>query len=178
MSIALVTGCSTGIGFATAVAMARSGHRVFATMRSPKGSPELGTLAATEKLPLTVMPMDVDSDDSVRKGIQEVRAATGKIDVLVNNAGFAGTGPVEELEIAEFRKVMETNFFAALQCIQAVLPGIRGQRSGHIINVSSAARPNSHGAASLLRRFQMGARSHERSSRSGNPSIWNTCGAH
>jgi NAD(P)-dependent dehydrogenase (short-subunit alcohol dehydrogenase family) len=139
VSIALITGCSTGIGFATAVAMARAGYEVFAAMRNPDGSPELAQLAAAEKLPVNVVHLDVDSDESVRSGVQRVLAARGRIDVLVNNAGIGGSGPVEEAEIEAFRKVMETNFFGALRCTQAVLPGMRKQGSGHILNVSSVA---------------------------------------
>ena len=132
MSIALITGCSTGIGFATAVAMARAGHEVVAAMRNPDGAPELAEFSAAEKLPVSVVRLDVDSDESVRRGIEEVLATRGRIDVLVNNAGIGGEGPVEEVEIGVFRKVMETNFFGALRCTQAVLPGMRQQRSGHM----------------------------------------------
>jgi NAD(P)-dependent dehydrogenase (short-subunit alcohol dehydrogenase family) len=119
--------------------MARAGHQVVAAMRNPEASPELVQLAAAEKLPVTVLRMDVDSDQSVRNGVQEVLATLGRIDVLVNNAGIGGGGPVEEADIAFFRKVMETNFFGVLRCTQAVLPGMRQQRSGHIVNVSSVA---------------------------------------
>ena len=139
MSTALITGCSTGIGFATAVAMARAGHQVVAAMRNPDGSPELSQLASSERLAVTVVQLDVDSDESVRNGVQKVLATRGTIDVLVNNAGIGGSGPVEEADIAVFRKVMETNFFGVLRCTQAVLSGMREQRSGHIVNVSSVA---------------------------------------
>jgi NAD(P)-dependent dehydrogenase (short-subunit alcohol dehydrogenase family) len=81
--------------------------------------------------------MDVDDDASVSKTVAEVLADAGRIDVLVNNAGIQGSGPVEELPLADFRRVMETNFFGSIRCIQAVLPGMRKQRDGHIINVSS-----------------------------------------
>lgn len=139
MSVAVVTGCSTGIGFATAAALARLGHEVIAGMRNPSGAPELAQLATAEKLPITVIRMDVDSDESVRSSFQTVFAEKGRIDVLVNNAGIVRGGPVEELEIEEFHKVMETNFFGALRCTQAVLSKMREQRSGHIVNVSSLA---------------------------------------
>jgi NAD(P)-dependent dehydrogenase (short-subunit alcohol dehydrogenase family) len=139
VSVAVVTGCSTGIGFATAAALARLGHEVFAAMRNPSGAPELAQLATAEKLPITVIRMDVDSDESVRSSFQTVFAEKGRIDVLVNNAGIVRGGPVEELEIEEFHKVMETNFFGALRCTQAVLSKMREQRSGHIVNVSSLA---------------------------------------
>jgi NAD(P)-dependent dehydrogenase (short-subunit alcohol dehydrogenase family) len=125
VSIALITGCSTGIGFGTAVAMARAGHEVVAAMPNPDGAPELAELAAAEKLPVSVARLDVDSDETVRRGIEAVLATRGRIDVLVNNAGIGCETPVEEVEIEVFHKVMETNFFGALRCTQAVLPGMR-----------------------------------------------------
>jgi len=139
MSIALITGCSTGIGFAIAVAMARAGHGVVAAMRNPEAAPELLALAAEEGLPVSVVRLDVDSDESVRSAIAETLAKQGRIDVLVNNAGIGGQGPVEEADIGVFRRAMETNFFGVLRCRQAVLPGMRQQRSGHIVNISSIA---------------------------------------
>jgi NAD(P)-dependent dehydrogenase (short-subunit alcohol dehydrogenase family) len=139
VSIVVITGCSTGIGFATAISLAQAEHEVFATMRNPSSSPELAARAADDHLPIRVLSMDVDSDESVREAVQEVLSARGRIDVLVNNAGIPGGGPVEEAEIDVFRKVMETNFFGALRCMQAVLPGMRQQSSGHIINVTSVA---------------------------------------
>src|SRR6516164_7969417 len=125
MSVALVTGSSTGIGFATAVALARSNHEVFAGMRNPNAALDLTTLASNEKLPITVVRLDVDSDESVRSAAGEILASRGRIDVLVNNAGIVVGGPVEELELEGFRRVMETNFFGVLRCTQAVLPRMR-----------------------------------------------------
>ena len=139
MKIAVVTGSSTGLGFATAVALARAGHEVFGTMRDPARSPELAALAAQEGLPLTVLPLDVDSDTSVAAAFAQVRAMRGRVDVLVNNAGIAGLGSVEHTPLDLYRQIMETNYFGVLRCIQAVLPGMRERRSGHIINVSSIA---------------------------------------
>ncbi len=133
----IFTGSSTGIGLATAVAFGRAGHDVYATMRNPDRAPELASIAAKERLPIKVLPMDVDDDASVGKAVAGVLAESGRIDVLVNNAGIAVTGPVEELPLAEFRRVMETNYFGALRCIQAVVRGMRERRDGHIINVSS-----------------------------------------
>src|SRR2546421_5429774 len=136
MSIALVTGSSTGIGFATAVTLARAGHSVYASMRNPStGAKGIEALAASEKLPLKVVPLNVDSDQSVKDAV----AAIGRVDILVNNAGVAGSGSVEELPLAAFRSVMETNFFGALRCIQAVLPRMRERKGGLIVNVSSVA---------------------------------------
>lgn len=137
MAVIFITGSSTGIGLATAVAFGRARHDVYATMRNPDRAPELASIAAKERLPIKILPMDVDSDTSVGKAVAGVLAESGRIDVLVNNAGIAVTGPVEELPLAEFRRVMETNYFGALRCIQAVVRGMRERRSGHIINVSS-----------------------------------------
>jgi len=137
MAVIFITGSSTGIGLATAVAFGRVGHDVYATMRNPDRAPELASIAAKERLPIKVLPMDVDNDASVGKAFAAVLAESGRIDVLVNNAGIAVTGPIEELPLAEFRRVMETNYFGALRCIQAVVCGMRERRSGHIINVSS-----------------------------------------
>jgi NAD(P)-dependent dehydrogenase (short-subunit alcohol dehydrogenase family) len=140
MAIVVVTGSSTGIGQATAVTLARAGHTVYATMRSPeKGGAELRDIAAKENLPVRVTALDVDSDDSVRSAFANIAAEAGRIDVLVNNAGIANMGPVEETPLAVFRAVMETNFFGALRCMQAVLPGMRERRAGCIVNVTSVA---------------------------------------
>ena len=139
MATVLVTGTSTGIGKATAVHLGRNGHHVFATMRNPSGAPELLETARMEGLALTVLPLDVDSDASVGAAVDDVIAVSGKIDVLVNNAGVGFAGPVEEMPLSEFRQVMETNFFGALRCIKAVLPSMRERRSGCIVNVTSVA---------------------------------------
>jgi NAD(P)-dependent dehydrogenase (short-subunit alcohol dehydrogenase family) len=139
MKTILVTGSSTGIGFATAVSLMRAGHDVFATMRNPGKSPELLALAAKEGLPITVIPLDVDSDESVAAAVNHVLKARGRVDVLVNNAGIAQLGSVETTPLAQVRQVMETNFFGALRCIQAVLPGMRERKSGRIVNVTSVA---------------------------------------
>ncbi len=137
MAVSLVTGASTGIGLATAVALGRAGYNVYATMRNPSRAPELLSTAAREKLPIKVLPMDVDDDASVRRTFTAAVTDGGHIDVLVNNAGISMGGPVEELPLSEFRKAMETNYFGVLRCIQAVITGMRERRHGHIVNVSS-----------------------------------------
>jgi len=139
MAQVLITGSSSGIGFATALAFGRAGHKVAATMRSPNGAPDLANVAARENLAISVFSMDVDSDASVSDGIGRIVKEAGAIDVLVNNAGIERTGSVEEIPLSEFRAVMETNYFGALRCIQAVLPAMRQRRSGCIINVTSVA---------------------------------------
>src|SRR5215472_129233 len=139
MSLVLVTGTSKGIGFETALAFGRAGHTVQATMRNPSESPALAQTAAREKLPITVSKMDVDSDTSVSQGIAEIQKDYGQIDVLVNNAGVERAGSVEELPLADFRAVMETNYFGSIRCIQALVSQMRQRRSGCIINVTSVA---------------------------------------
>lgn len=140
MGIAVVTGSSTGIGQATAVTLARAGHTVYATMRNPaKGGEELRELAKREGLDLRPAALNVDSDEAVRDGFAAILAEAGRVDVLVNNAGIGQGGAVEETPIATFRATMETNFFGAIRCIQAVVPGMRERRSGWIVNITSVA---------------------------------------
>ncbi len=139
MGIAFVTGTSTGIGMATAVSLARAGHTVYAGMRDPSREGELHAAAAQEKLPICIVKHDVDSDASTGDAIGQGLARSGRIDVLVNNAGIGTMGSVEETPLADFRSTMETNFFGALRCIQAVLPGMRQRGSGCIVNVSSVS---------------------------------------
>jgi NAD(P)-dependent dehydrogenase (short-subunit alcohol dehydrogenase family) len=144
MTSVLITGTSKGIGYETALAFARAGHRVHATMRNPSQSPTLADVAATEKLPLTVSTMDVDSDDSVCEAVAKLQAEHGPIDVLVNNAGVERAGSIEEQSMDDFRATMETNYFGVLRCIKAVVPQMRQRRSGAIINIGSIAGSFSH----------------------------------
>ena len=139
MASVLITGTSKGIGFEAALVFGRAGHTVHATMRKPSQAPELAEIAAREKLPISISAMDVDSDESVSRAIATIQKERGAIDVLVNNAGIERTGSVEELPLAEFRAVMETNYFGAIRCIQALVPHMRQRRSGCIINVTSVA---------------------------------------
>ena len=135
----LITGTSTGIGFATALELGRAGHTVYATMRNPNRSPQLGEAVAKEKLPVKIIVMDVDSDSSVAAAVNAIGTEGGQVDVLVNNAGAGTFGAVEELPLDTFRALMETNYFGALRCIKAVLPEMRERRSGCIVNVSSVS---------------------------------------
>lgn len=144
MKSVLITGTSKGIGYETALAFARAGHRVHATMRNPSRSPTLAETAATEKLPLTIATMDVDSDDSVTEGIEKIQSEHGPIDVLVNNAGVERAGSIEEQSMDDFRAAMETNYFGVLRCIKAVVRQMRQRRSGAIINIGSVAGSFSH----------------------------------
>ncbi|HZC23712.1 MAG TPA: SDR family oxidoreductase [Candidatus Binatia bacterium] len=138
MRSVLITGTSKGIGYETALAFARSGYRVHATMRNPSQSPLLAETAAKEKLAITVSAIDVDDDESVRSGIARIQKHS-PLDVLVNNAGVERFGSIEELSIDDFRAAMETNFFGVLRCCKAVVPQMRERKSGTIINISSVA---------------------------------------
>lgn len=139
MANILITGTSSGIGLATALELGRAGHRVYATMRNLARGPQLVEGVTRERLPVTILPMDVDSDQSVADCFRNILSSGARIDVLVNNAGVGPHGAIEELPIEVFRGVMETNYFGALRCIRAVLPQMRENRSGCIINVTSVA---------------------------------------
>jgi NAD(P)-dependent dehydrogenase (short-subunit alcohol dehydrogenase family) len=141
-SVIVITGCSTGIGNATAYHLAKQGHTVFATMRNPScdGGKELTAKAAAESLSLEVLAHDINDEQSNTECFEHVRATAGRIDVLVNNAGIAGSmTPVEEMPEAGFRAVMETNYFAAVNLMKMVLPEMRARGSGTIVNVTSVA---------------------------------------
>ncbi|MEO6001382.1 MAG: SDR family oxidoreductase, partial [Chitinophagaceae bacterium] len=138
MSVILITGSSSGIGLATALHLARKGHKVYATMRNPSVS-SLSSISDKEHLNLETLALDVNSDESVEKAVKKVLDKEGFIDVLINNAGVSALGPVEELPLEAFRNDMETNYFGTLRCIQAVLPSMRVRKAGTIINNSSIA---------------------------------------
>ena len=138
--VALITGCSTGIGRAAALRLARSGCRVFATMRSPeRAAGPLLDIARAEKLQLSVLPLDVTKTNSVEDAVARALADAGRIDVLVNNAGIGDLGAIETLSDDLMRSMFETNVFGAIRTARAVLPGMRARGSGTIVNVSSVA---------------------------------------
>ena len=139
MAVVVITGCSSGFGLATALAFARRGDRVYATMRDPETSPDLLGAAAAEGLRLEVRALDVTDPASATEAVGGVLEADGRIDVLVNNAGIARMGAVEALGIDDARSVFETNLFGPVRLIQAVLPGMRERGEGVVVNVSSMA---------------------------------------
>jgi NAD(P)-dependent dehydrogenase (short-subunit alcohol dehydrogenase family) len=139
MGLAVVTGSNSGIGLATAVALARASHTVVAAMRNLDRGAEIRKIAEGEKLPIHLARLDIDDDASVRDAFSGVVARHGPVDVLVNNAGVPGGGPVEETAIDQFRQVMETNFFGGLRCIKAAIPSMRERRKGTIVNITSIA---------------------------------------
>lgn len=139
MANVLITGTSAGIGYQTAMVLARAGHSVYATMRNLDRGAALRNAAGQEGLPISIIKMDVDSDDSVEAATSSIRAQTGCIDVLVNNAGIERSGSIEGLTLDDFRATMETNYFGPLRTIRAWLPDMRERQSGCIINITSVA---------------------------------------
>ena len=139
MKSVIITGTSKGIGLETALAFGRAGYKVFATMRNPESATAFKQQIKEESLTRTILAMDVDSDESVKRCIDGILRENGSIDVLVNNAGIERHGSIEELEMSDFKAVMETNYFGVLRCIKSVLPQMRKGRNGCIINVASVA---------------------------------------
>jgi NAD(P)-dependent dehydrogenase (short-subunit alcohol dehydrogenase family) len=137
--IALVTGSSSGIGLETVLSLARDGYHTFASMRDVGKAGELEHAAKKESLPVEIIELDVDKEESIISAIKEVVTKNGRLDVLVNNAGYGQFGCTEDVTINDFRKQFETNFFSVVRIIQEVAPIMRKQKSGNIINISSLA---------------------------------------
>jgi len=134
----LITGCSSGFGMLSALTFARRGDTVFATMRTPSKGAELERLRGAERLPLTVIPLDVTDQASIDGAVAKAESQGG-IDVLVNNAGYELLSPVEEAEDDEVQRQFDTNVFGMVRMIRAVAPGMRERGRGAIVNVSSVA---------------------------------------
>jgi len=135
--VALVTGSSSGIGFETSLTLARAGFNTYASMRNSEKSKNITEIAKKEKLPLQVVQLDVNNDGSVKDAIVKILKADQRIDVLINNAGYGLFGSVEDTSIEEIKAQFETNFFGVVRVTQQVLPLMRRQNSGTIVNVSS-----------------------------------------
>ena len=135
--IALVTGSSTGIGFETSLALARNGFHTYATMRNLDKSGKIMEIASNESLPLDVLRLDVTDDKSIKEAIGQVYDKNKRIDVLINNAGYALAGPLEETSTEEIKTQFETNFFGAIKTMQSVIPIMRNQKNGKIVNITS-----------------------------------------
>jgi NAD(P)-dependent dehydrogenase (short-subunit alcohol dehydrogenase family) len=139
MKSVIITGANRGIGFEAALAFARAGYKVYATMRNPDKANDLTTKIREFSLNIVIAAMDVDSDASVKNTMDFILNENGPVDVLVNNAGIERNGSIEELTMNDFKSVMETNYFGVLRCIKSVLPSMRKERKGSIINVASVA---------------------------------------
>ena len=137
--VAVVTGSSTGIGYETALTLARNGFYTYATMRNLEGDSEekVTNISKSENLPLQVIKLDVNNDKSVIDAIDRIIQEKKRIDVTINNAGYALVGAFEETSKDDIIAQFETNFFGAIRVMQAVIPIMRKQRSGKIVNITS-----------------------------------------
>jgi NAD(P)-dependent dehydrogenase (short-subunit alcohol dehydrogenase family) len=135
--VSVVTGANSGIGRATAIHLAKQGHRVAGTVRSIAKAEKLQRMSAEAGVEIELFELDVADDDSVRDGFAELLAATGRVDHLVNNAGVGGNAVAEECPPQMYLDVMNVNLCGAVRCLQAVLPQMRERGSGTIVNVSS-----------------------------------------
>ena len=137
--VVVITGGNSGIGRSTAITLANAGYKVFATMRSLERGVKLREATRKLDLDITAIELDVSDDASVADGFRQILGSTDQIDVLINNAGIGSNAVIEDVNIALDKEVFETNFWGPVRCIQAALPTMRAQRSGHIIQVSSIA---------------------------------------
>src|SRR5208283_907532 len=137
--IAVVTGSSSGIGLLTAVELAQNGYRVVATMRNLANGGRLDEAAQKARVRdrVDLRRLDITEFDAMPSTVEAIVREHGRIDVLVNNAGFSTAGFAEDMTLAELRHQLETNFFGNVAMTKAMLPVMRAQREGHIITVTS-----------------------------------------
>jgi NAD(P)-dependent dehydrogenase (short-subunit alcohol dehydrogenase family) len=137
--VVIVTGSSSGIGLESSLLLARNGYITYATMRSPEKDASIKAAVQKEGLPIRIVQLDVTNDTSVKNAIDHIISEAGRIDVLVNNAGYGLGGALEDLSMEEIKSQYETNLFGLIRVTQAVLPTMRKQKSGRILNLSSGA---------------------------------------
>ncbi|MGI0063998.1 MAG: SDR family oxidoreductase [Nitrosopumilaceae archaeon] len=137
--VALVTGSSSGIGFETALALARENYFTYASMRNTSKAGKIQEIAKKEKLDLKIIELDIDKEDSIKSAVKKIQEQKGSIDVLVNNAGYGLFGCIEDITMDELKAQFQTNFFGVVSLIQEIAPIMRKQGSGIIVNVSSVA---------------------------------------
>ena len=136
-NVAVVIGSSSGNGFETSLLLAKNGYYTYATMRNLDKSARIKEVAKKDSLPLEALQLDVTDDKSVMEAIDVISDRHERVDVLVNNAGYEQHGAVEDLSMEEIKTQFETNFFGAVRVTKAVLPMMRKQRRGIIVNISS-----------------------------------------
>jgi NAD(P)-dependent dehydrogenase (short-subunit alcohol dehydrogenase family) len=139
MSRVLITGSNSGIGRSTAILLAAQGYEVFAGMRDIGKATKLLEGAAAAGAKLQPITLDVNDDASVRDAVAGLESDAGPVDILINNAGIAHNAAIEDVNIEVGKGVFETNFWGIIRCTQAVLPNMRAQGSGHVVNISSVA---------------------------------------
>jgi NAD(P)-dependent dehydrogenase (short-subunit alcohol dehydrogenase family) len=142
--VILITGASTGFGRLFTATLARSGHTVFATMRDPQGrntknASEVRALAEKDSLPIYILELDVTNDASVERAVDAAITKAGRLDVVINNAGYVVSGLAETVTTEQGQRLMDTNFLGPVRVNRAVLPHMRRQGSGVLMHISSAA---------------------------------------
>jgi NAD(P)-dependent dehydrogenase (short-subunit alcohol dehydrogenase family) len=135
--VTVVTGANSGLGRAIAIHLAGRDHRVYGTVRSFDKATKVNAMAEDAGVDVSLVELDVADDHSVKAGFARILGETGRIDVLVNNAGVGGNGVVEEVPVARYAEVMNINLYGVLRCLKEVLPGMRARRRGSVVNVSS-----------------------------------------
>jgi NAD(P)-dependent dehydrogenase (short-subunit alcohol dehydrogenase family) len=136
--VALVTGCSSGVGAELAAQLMREGAKVYATLRDPNKADHLRQLTSGSAAgSCTIVQLDVQDEGSVGRAVEQVLRESGRLDFLVNNAGFGSVRTLEQASWAQIQEIMDVNFYGAVRCIRAVLPAMRAQKSGHIVSISS-----------------------------------------
>lgn len=133
----LVTGCSSGIGLATCHVLSRNNFMTYGTVRNLSKAKKIQDLINMENLSLKILRLDVNDNQSIKIAVKKILTDTGRIDVLINNAGYGMFGPVEEITTQEVKKQFETNFFGTIRLIKAIVPIMRKQGNGTIVNISS-----------------------------------------
>lgn len=133
----LVTGCSSGIGLATCHVLSRNNFMTYGTVRNLSKAKKIQDLINMENLSLKILRLDVNDNQSIKLAVKKILTDTGRIDVLINNAGYGMFGPVEEITTQEVKKQFETNFFGTIRLIKAIVPIMRKQGNGTIVNISS-----------------------------------------
>ena len=133
----LVTGCSSGIGLTTCHVLSRNNFMTYGTVRNLSKAKKIQDLMNRENLSLKILRLDVNDNQSIKLAIKKILNDTGRIDVLINNAGYGMFGPIEEITTQEIKKQFETNFFGAIRLIKAIVPIMRKQGNGTIVNISS-----------------------------------------
>lgn len=133
----LVTGCSSGIGLATCHVLSRNNFMTYGTVRNLSKAKKIQDLINGENLSLKILRLDVNDNQSIKIAVKKILTDTGRIDVLINNAGYGMFGPVEEITTQEVKKQFETNFFGTIRLIKAIVPIMRKQGNGTIVNISS-----------------------------------------
>lgn len=133
----LITGCSSGVGLHSAIQLAKEGFKVYATLRDVNKSSLISDLAKQNSVDVTILPLDVQKQETIDQAVESILNKDGKIDILVNNAGFGFIRSLEQASMQEIQNVMDVNYFGVIRCIKSVLPAMREKKSGHILTITS-----------------------------------------